>query len=121
MVFEISSKDASQDWLYPMFSIEVVTNSKVKGYDYNEVNVMTYSTGLIHFLQNKKDEANFDYKKFAKDCLDIEMIRVHISTEHFAHYLLIKEVREHYEAINKEINDIVQKFVEKYNLILKKS
>ena len=119
MTFEISSKDTSQDWLYPMFNIEVITNLKDKVYYVNEINVMTYSTGLIHFLQNKKDEANFVYKDFAKDCLDIEMIRVHISTEHFAHYLLIKEVREHYEAIIKEINDIVQKFVEKYNLILK--
>lgn len=119
MVFEISSKDASKDWLYPMFSIEVITNFKNKIYDQNEVNVTTYSTGLIHFLQEKKDETNFVYKYFAKDCLDIEMIRQNISEEHFAHYLLIKEVREHYEAINKEINDIVQKFVENYNLILK--
>ena len=119
MVFEISSKDASHDWLYPMFTIEVVTDSKDNVYDSNEVNVMTYSTGLIHFLQNKKDEANFDYKKFAKDCLYIEMIRVHISTEHFVHSIRIKETREHYEAINKEVDVIVQKFVEKYNLVLK--
>lgn len=102
-----------------MFTIEVVTDFEDKIYYHHDIHVTTSSTGIIHFLQNKKDEANFDYKKFAKDCLDIEMIRVHISTEHFAHYLLIKEVREHYEAIIKEINDIVQKFVEKYNLILK--
>lgn len=119
MVFEISSKDASQDWLYPMFYIEVVTNFKNKIYDQNEVNVTTYSTGLIHFLQKKKDEANFVYQDFAKDCLDIEMIRKHISKEHFVDSIRIKETREHYEAIGKEINDIVQKFVEKYNLILK--
>lgn len=49
------------------------------------------------------------------------MIRVHISTEHFVHSIRIKETREHYEAINKEVDVIVQKFVEKYNLILKKS
>lgn len=119
MIFEISSKDTSQNWLYPMFSIEVVTNFTNKIYDQNEVNVTTSSTGLIHFLHKKKDETNFDYQDFAKDCFDIEMIREHISKEHFVYSLRIKEIREHYEAIGKEINDIVQKFVEKYNLVLK--
>lgn len=119
MVFEISSKDSSQNWLYPMFYIEVVTNFKNKIYDQNEVNVTTYSTGLIHFLQKKNGEANFNYQEFAKDCLGIEMIIGKISKEHFVDSLRIKETREHYVAINREINVIVQKFAEKYNLILK--
>lgn len=119
MIFEIASKDKSYDWLYPMFNIKVITDFTEKIYDQNKVIVTTYSTGFIHFLHEKKDEANFDYQDFAKDCLDIEMIIEHISKEHFVVSLRIKETREHYEAINKEINDIVQKFVEKYNLILK--
>lgn len=72
MVFEISSKDASQDWLYPMFTIEVVTDSKDKVYDSNEVNVMTYSTGLIHFLQNKKMKQILTIKNLQKIVLTLK-------------------------------------------------
>lgn len=119
MVFEISSKDKSQNWLYPMFIISVVTDFTDKIYDQNKVIVNTYSTGLIHFMYEKKADANFDYQDFVKDCLDIELIIENISKEHFVDSLRIKETREHYEAIGKEINDIVQKFVEKYNLVFK--
>jgi hypothetical protein len=121
MVFEISSKDKSHDWLYPMFIISVVTDFTDKIYDQNKVIVNTYSTGLIHFMYEKKADANFDYQDFVKECLDIELIIENISKEHFVHSIRIKETREHYEAINKEVDVIVQKFVEKYNLILKKS
>lgn len=50
MMFNISSKDTSKNWLYPMFSIEVVTDIKNKIYYNNVVRVTTYSTGIIHFL-----------------------------------------------------------------------
>lgn len=120
MTFEISSKDTSQGWLYPMFYIEVITDFESKIYYHNKVHVTTSSTGLILFLQGKKDDAKFDYQEFAKECLSIEMIRDRLKKEHFDSLFYIKETREHYKAINKEINDIVQKFVEKYNLILKK-
>lgn len=119
MVFEISSKDTSKEWLYPMFSIEVVTDFRDKTNPHNRIDVTTYSTGLIHFLQNKKDDANFDYKDFAKECLSIEMIRNNLNKEYFDSSFYMKETRTKYEAIGKEINDKVQKFVEKYNLILK--
>ncbi len=119
MTFEISSKDKSHDWLYPMFIIEVVTDFTDKIYNQNKVIVNTYSTGLIHFMYEKKAGANFDYQDFAKDCLDIELIIENISKEHFVDSLRIKEIREHYEAIGKEINDIVQIFVDKYNLVLR--
>ena len=47
------------------------------------------------------------------------MIRERLKEEHFDSFFYIKETQEHYKAINKEINDIVQIFVKKYNLILK--
>lgn len=118
MAFRIFSKETSKNWLHPMFSIEVVTDIKNKIYYNNVVHVTTYSTGLIHFLQEKKDDENFDYKEFAKDCLGIEMIRENINKDHFESFFYIKANREHLKAIGKEINDIVQKFVGKYNLIL---
>lgn len=119
MVFEISTKDTSKNWFYPMFSVEVTTGFEDKIYYVHQVHVTTSSTGLIHFLQVQKDDAKFDYKEFAKDCLSIEMIRESINDEHFVSLFFIKETREHFEAIRKEINDIVQNFVEKYHLILK--
>ena len=115
MVFEISSKDKSHDWLYPMFTIEVVTDFEDKIYYHHDIHVTTSSTGIILFLQNKKDDANFDYKEFAKYCLSIEMIRGSVNKDFFD----IKGTRTKHEAIGKEINDIVQIFVEKYNLVLK--
>lgn len=118
MRFNISSKDTSKNWLYPMFSIEVVTDIKNKIYYNNVVHVTTYSTGIIHFLQDKKDEENFDYQEFAKECLDIEMIKESLNKDHFDSFFYIKKSREDFKKIEKEINDIVQKFVEKYNLSL---
>ena len=47
MVFEIASKDTSQNWLYPMFSIEVVTDFRDKTNPHNRVDVTTCSTGLL--------------------------------------------------------------------------
>lgn len=119
MVFEILTKDTSKNWLYPMFSIEVVTDFRDKTNPHNRVDVTTCSTGLIHFLQNKKDDANFDYKDFTKYCLSIEMIRGSINKDLLDSSFYIKETRTKYDAIGKEINDIVQIFVKKYNLILK--
>ena len=119
MVFEILSKDTSKEWLYPMFTIEVVTDFEDKIYYHNDIHITTSSTGLIHFLQNKKDDANFDYKDFTKYCLSIEMIRGSINKVLLDSSFYIKETRTKYDAIRKEINDIVQIFVKKYNLILK--
>lgn len=116
MVFEIASKDTSQNWLYPMFYIEVVTDFGDKTDDQNKINVTTYSTGIIHFLSEKKADENFDYQEFAKYCLSIENIIKSLNKDHLASYFDNKETRT---TIGKEINDIVQIFVEKYNLILK--
>lgn len=92
MAFRILSKDTSKNWLHPMFSIEVVTDIKNKIYYNNVVNVTTYSTGLIHFLQEKKTDANFDYQEFAKDCLGIEKIIENLNKYNLESFFILKQI-----------------------------
>lgn len=46
------------------------------------------------------------------------MIKESLNKDHFDSFFYIKKSIEDFKKIEKEINDIVQKFVEKYNLSL---
>lgn len=118
MIFDIYwGRDVNNhnDWS-SLFDIEYFQKkSDVPGKYYTDIRVLPDAQGLLRFFDSKKDDANFNKEEFIQDCVTIQELRGLLFE------VLVYTIKDdsHYGERYKYIRNIIDKFVEKYDLYLK--